>query len=233
MAISRTSPAPSISGHHKRFQPPSPLVFPPRNIPTSITQQSQSLQTSILGEPPLSFATATNRFPEINEDGFQPFLTRNSKRRLRQGPTTCSFRIEAKIFTLNLKQSNRRPSFQLSEQRPALTRSITILAAAMAWLKTTVDNCVHHRRISAPLWYYFGKPTLEAKVSANSRGRYIGITDFITEIRPSTVCIPHGRNAAGWITFLSYLPAQPQLQHPNSIATMRTVLARLERHTIS
>lgn len=88
--------------------------------------------------------------PQLDEDGFQLVMTRNSKLRLRQSKTQWSFRIEAKIFTFRLKDSNRGALIQISEQRAALTRSILLPAVATPWLKNTLAYCIQRRTISVP-----------------------------------------------------------------------------------
>lgn len=77
----------AISGHYNRPAPP-PLTFPPCNIlssiPQRIRQYRRQTENSVLGKPPsISSAPLMRPPPLIDDDRFQPVMTRNLKRRLR------------------------------------------------------------------------------------------------------------------------------------------------------
>lgn len=153
--IANPFPPPSapFSGHPTRPVPP-PLRFPPRNIPPSIPQRlrqhRRQSEISVLDKPPPPSVTSLRWPPPLIDDGgFQLVMTRNLKRRSRQSSNTCSFRIEAKIFTLRLKHSDRGPLLQISEQRPAQTRSIIFPVAANAWIQNVLQTSIQRRIIAA------------------------------------------------------------------------------------
>lgn len=219
----RTSLPFPLFGHPSRPAPP-PFRFPPRNIPPSLPQRlrqhSRQPESSLLGKPvPPSVTSFSQHPPLIDEDGFQLVVSRNSKRRLRQNSSFCSFRIEAKLFTLTLKHSDRGLLLQISERRPAQMRAVLLPVAANAWLQEVLQTSIQRRSFTGPQWLQSGKPLLKATVSTNDRGQYLRLTSFLPAGHASTICIPSGRNGQGWAMFLRYISAHPQFQitKPNLI----------------
>lgn len=154
MVIPRRPPAGYISGHHTLTPAPPPISFPPRNIPNTLPHSRLPMETSILGKPPSPPPiTWTRPLPPMDEDGFQPVISRNTRRRLRQSKSQWSFRIEAKNFTFRFQESHRGATIQISEQRPTVTRSILLSVATVPWLNNILADCIHRRKISAPLWH--------------------------------------------------------------------------------
>lgn len=229
MAIPRRPHPSYTSAHHTLVPAPPPISFPPRNIPNALFYPQRTLETSILGKPLASPLITWPRFPPMDEGGFQPVLSRNTRRRLRQSSSQCSFGIEAKTFSFIIQESNRGVTMQISKQRPPVTRSILLSVAPVPWLKNLLTDCIHRRQISAPLWHQPSKSCFRAFASVNSRGRFLSITEHSIDGQVFSICIPQGRDTSGWSHFLSKLP--PLLLHLRFSSTVPASISKAHSET--
>lgn len=184
--------------------------FPSPQHPERILNPGRPLETSILGKPPPSPPITWPRpLPRMDEEGFQPVISRNTRRHLRQSRSQWSFRIEAKTFTFRLQDSNLEAQCKfLSNARDRNSIYIT-LSSSGALVKEPPCRLYSPKKDLCPPQAPV-RQTQPSSLCLSEFQRSVSKYNGKLPWRPSLFHLhSQGRDASGWSYFLKKLPPLP------------------------